>query len=139
MTVSVNGVVIADASVSAEMQYHPAADLIEARRHAVEALVVREVLRQAVQKVGLAEGPEAFDALLSGIAVVEPSVKECRAYFDAHRERFPLPVFELVEADIAAHLGEMAWRNGVRRFIRALVDEAAIVGVRFAPAVGATP
>ncbi len=88
MTVSVNGRQIADQAILAEMQYHPAASAAEAQAKAAEALVIRELLRQAAAARGLGEGEEAIETLLElEIAVPEPDEETCRRYYENNRRR----------------------------------------------------
>lgn len=106
MTITVNGVVITEEAVRLEMLSHARA--AEPRRAAVDALVMREVLRQeardklaevtevkqqAVNATSLdAEAliEEAMVERLIEREVLKPSLddNECRAYYDAHIDQF---------------------------------------------------
>ena len=64
MAVFVNGVEISDHAINAELQYHPAGSVEEAREAAARALVVRELLLQAAARRGIDEPdpPETGEA-----------------------------------------------------------------------------
>lgn len=97
-TVSVNGVEIPHAAISAEAQQHPARTAAEAYRAAAEALVVRELLLAEARAQGVSPAPERDgkgrleteeDALIRGLldSRIETPVAtdaECRRYYDAH-------------------------------------------------------
>src|SRR3546814_1132125 len=61
-SVWVNGNEITAQAVLAEMQYHPAASAAAARHEAARALVVRELLLQAAEALGLVE-PEPAEEI----------------------------------------------------------------------------
>lgn len=100
--VSVDGVVIAHAAISAEAQQHPAATPAEAFRLAAEALVVRQLLLNEAARLGLVATPErddrgrvetADDALISSLLDAEVRTPaagepECRRYYDTHPHSF---------------------------------------------------
>lgn len=101
-TVSVNGTVIPREVIAQEVQNHPAAKPILAWQAAARALVVRELLLQEAARLGIAAAPlrdpdgrtetaeEAAVRTLVEREVVTPQVDEaaCRAFYDAHPERF---------------------------------------------------
>ncbi len=96
MSVSVNGLEIAEAAILAEVQYHPAPDLDAARREAATALVLRELLLREARTGGLlgdADEPETQDAAIDRLlstAVRVPTADEatCRRYYENNRRRF---------------------------------------------------
>lgn len=97
MTIRVNGTEIGEAAIAAELQYHPAASLEEARRLASEALVLRELLAQRADREGLALEGDGIERLLEEL--VEPAMPDAaarRAYYEAHPEKFRSP--DLLEA-----------------------------------------
>lgn len=99
-TVSVNGVEIPHAAISAEAQQHPAGSAAEAYRAAAEALVVRELLLAEARAQGVSGAPERDgkgrleteeDALVRALldSRIETPVAtdaECRRYYDARPE-----------------------------------------------------
>lgn len=100
--IAVDGFVIPEAAILAEMQHHPAENAGAAREAAARALVVRQLVRRAA---GLAptlqpdaEGDaEAIAVHLEG-ALTLPRADEasCRRYYDQNRRRFSTP--DLIEA-----------------------------------------
>ncbi len=100
--VSVDGVVIPHAAISAEAQQHPAASPAEAFRLAAEALVVRQLLLNEAGRLGLVAAPERDergrietenDALIRVLLEDQVSTPaageaECRRYYDAQPGRF---------------------------------------------------
>src|SRR5690554_3226363 len=104
MALRVNGVEITEERIREEMQYHPAPSPDDARREAVNALVVRTLLLSEVRRLGisaprpltdatkkLVEAPE--EALIRAlvdreIEVAEPSEEDCRAYYLENPQRF---------------------------------------------------
>ncbi|MBS0193457.1 MAG: peptidyl-prolyl cis-trans isomerase [Proteobacteria bacterium] len=93
---------IDEAQIAREMQHHRAMKPEQSRAAAARALVVRELLRREVERLGLADDVQAA----SGEPVEEacirvllerevenrtPSEDDCRRYFEANRERFRAP------------------------------------------------
>ncbi len=105
VTVSVNGVAIPRDAIVREMQHHPAFKPIAAWQRAANALVVRELLLQRAQELGL--GPEPIsdadgrretdeEALIRGlleqeVTVPEPDDANCRRYYAQNKARFRAP------------------------------------------------
>lgn len=101
-TISVDGVVIPHAAISAEAQHHPASSPAEAFRLAAEALVVRQLLLAEARASRLDAVPEQDargrtetedDALIRALLeerVHTPTATaaECRRYYEAHPDRF---------------------------------------------------
>ncbi len=99
--IRVNGRVIDASEIDREVQYHPAGSLIDARRRAAQALVIRELLlaeasRQGIRDGGCREAEAADEALdearirvLIERNVVVPNAAEsnCRRYYDSNLER----------------------------------------------------
>lgn len=98
--VSVNGVEIPHAAISAEAQQHPSASAADAYRTAAEALVVRELLLAEARAQDVSAAPERDgkgrletddDALVRALLEnrIETPVAtdaECRRYYDTHPE-----------------------------------------------------
>ncbi|HUF54954.1 MAG TPA: peptidylprolyl isomerase [Thermohalobaculum sp.] len=108
--VRVNGVEIDRQAIAQEIQHHPAPDAQAAWTEAARALVIRELLLQEAQRLGIegeSEPDEAGrsesddDAVIAALLdrEVEPEVpglEECRRYYEARRERFRTPdLFEV--------------------------------------------
>ncbi|MGE0580732.1 MAG: peptidylprolyl isomerase [Steroidobacteraceae bacterium] len=93
---------ISEADIAQEMQHHRAARPEESRAAAARALVVRELLRREIDRLGLAAGAEPVGretAEEAGIRLLlerelvdrVPTEDDCRRYFDQNRERFRSP------------------------------------------------
>lgn len=98
--ITVNGVAITPEQINAEVQYHPAPALLEAKYQAMQALVVRELLAQRAAGLGLVEGDfsdAVIDRLLQQeIEVPEPTAEETRRYYRNNEKQFCTdPLFEV--------------------------------------------
>ncbi|NVF14699.1 peptidylprolyl isomerase [Vreelandella maris] len=91
---------IDEATIALEMQYHPAETAGEAQLQAARALVVRELLRQRANVLGLLSTQETSEAqedaaiaalLEQELEVPESGEGDCQRFFDTHRERFSEP------------------------------------------------
>ncbi len=93
---------ISEAEIAQEMQHHRALAPQHSRAAAARALVVRELLRREVERLGLAgelrpNGHETEEA--AGIRVLlereiedrVPSEDDCRCYYEQNRERLRAP------------------------------------------------
>jgi peptidyl-prolyl cis-trans isomerase C len=104
--ITVNGVKISIEQINAEVQYHPALNLKEAKYEAMQALVVRELLLQRAASLGIRGGSdEAIEDLLDrDISIPEPTIEECRRYYENNRNRFyTSPLFEVSHILYLAH------------------------------------
>lgn len=97
--IHVNNRCIDEDAILREMQYHPAENAGAARRAAAEWLVIRALLLDRAEAIGI----EAVDEAAAIKAVIErevdipaPEEAECRRYFDNNPSRFRSP--DLVEA-----------------------------------------
>lgn len=100
--IRVNGSVISEAAIIAEVQNHPATEPDRAISEATEALIVRELLLQEARDLALEPMPETDssgrretdeDALIRQLLEVEITVPvadedACRRYFENNRKRF---------------------------------------------------
>lgn len=100
--ISVNGIAIPEAALKAEVQNHPAPTPEAAMTAASEALVIRELLLQEANRLGLTPDPalddsgrretddEALIRQLLDAEVQTPDADEavCRRYYGANRGRF---------------------------------------------------
>ncbi len=93
---------ISEAEIAREMQFHRAMTPEKSRADAARALVVRELLRREVTRLGLeaaaqANGGEAIEeACIRALLEREvedrvPSEDDCRRYFEQNPERFHAP------------------------------------------------
>ena len=104
MPVVVNGTEISDRAIKAEVQYHPASSFEEAHQAAARALVIRELLLQAADQLGIADIEPVMDpqtgrretreeALIrmvieQEVKIPEPDEAACRRYYENNRRRF---------------------------------------------------
>jgi len=91
---------ISEADIAREMQHHRAMRPEQSRAEAARALVVRELLRLEVQRLGLhaAQGGRVSDEEVLIQQLIEdaiedrvPSGEDCRRYFEQNPERFRSP------------------------------------------------
>jgi peptidyl-prolyl cis-trans isomerase C len=142
LVAQVNGTEIAEGAVLAEMQNHPAPTREAAFRQALEALVVRELLLQEAERLGIDDTPEADELpeeaairRLLAEAVTVPSADEdfCRRYYDNNRKRFRAP--ELFEAEhilFAAAPDDMEGRDAAKAACEAAIAVLEAAPERFA-------
>jgi len=111
LAVFVNGIELSDHAINAELQYHPAGSVEEARAAAARALVVRELLLQAAEQRGIVR-PDALEGqtderetkdealirtlLAREVKTPEPDEATCRRFYDSNQKRFRSP--DLFEA-----------------------------------------
>ncbi len=115
--VKVNGVAISRAMISREVQNHPAATPAAAWKAATLAMVIREALRQEVERLGVEAEPRMDDAgrretddearmralVEREVVTPEPSEEECRRYYESNLSRFRSPdIYEAAHILFAA-------------------------------------
>ncbi|MCO5091187.1 peptidylprolyl isomerase [Bosea sp. (in: a-proteobacteria)] len=134
--ITVNGAVISRAMIAREVQNHPAPSPAAAWKAAALALVIREALRQEVQRLAIEAEPlsdgagrrETEDearmrALVEReVSVPEPTEAECRRYYERNARRFGTP--DLYEA---SHILFAARRDDVEGYERARQQAAAAI------------
>lgn len=136
---------ISEADIAREMQHHRAVRPQQSRAEAARALVVRELLRLEVQRLGLevsaGSGLSDEEVLIQQLleAAIEdrvPSEVDCQRYFEQNPERFRSPdrvclrhILLAAAADDVA--GRLAARNEAERLIAEL-DHAAHLFADFA-------
>lgn len=136
MMISVNHRKIPEPAIDAEVQYHPAASLAEARERAALALVIRELLLQEAARFGIegADEAETIAGLLDR-EVTAPQADEatCRRYFERNRDRFVSPdLYEASHILLAAPPEDPVARAEARARAAALIGELAKHPRRFA-------
>ena len=102
--VNVNGIKITPEQIGAEVQYHPAKTLPDAKYQAMQALVIRELLIQKAATLGLCSGEESVrkpdliidDLLAKEISIPDPDEETCKRYYENNKRRFyTSPLFEV--------------------------------------------
>ncbi len=147
MPVMINETEITDDAVFAEMQYHPAANVEDAKMAAAQSLVIQELLRQEAKREGFLRSEDDSDAVEQAVMRLieakvtcpEADTKACRHYYDVNIERFratdqpdKIVPFERVEDKISDYLHTQSVREGVRAYVLNLSGEAKISGFKFA-------
>lgn len=97
--ITVNGVKISIEQINAEVQYHPAQSLFDAKYAAMLALVIRELLLQRAEKLGIraldetaGSADEAISKVLQKeIDVPVPTREECETYYNGNRTKYASP------------------------------------------------
>lgn len=106
--ITVNGTLIDEAALSAEIQYHRAEDLESAMQRAGQALVLRELLRQALPAKSRPseeqDEEQAFADLIADNTECEPvSESEARHYYEQNLDKFKTsPILEVSHILLAA-------------------------------------
>ncbi|MEK0084187.1 hypothetical protein [Benzoatithermus flavus] len=130
--VLVNGTAIPEAEIGRELQYHPGGSLAQAWQRAATALVVRELLRQRCEELGIRGGSEdeRIDALLRAeVTTPEPDEITCRRWYDQNRHKFAGREFPEAKALVTAYLRDMSWSTACSQYVRLLVGRARIEGL----------
>lgn len=134
MTVSVNGVEISDAAINLESANYEGASIPERQHQAAVALVVRELLRQRAEQLGMplpdppGEAGTAEDARIDAliereVSTPEPDEAACRAYFENNRARFRTPdVIEARHILLAVPPDDLEGRDRARDLAEALIQ-----------------
>ena len=90
MEITVNGRIIGEREIARETQYHPSKSLEEARQAAARALVVRELLLQRADRLGIEGtlddlGESRIRALIEReLHVPQADEVTCRRYYETH-------------------------------------------------------
>ncbi|ODU62423.1 MAG: hypothetical protein ABS99_00645 [Acetobacteraceae bacterium SCN 69-10] len=124
-TILVNTTEIPEGAVAAEMQHHPAATAEQAWEQAATALVVRALLLQEAERLGVAgeatddqSAEEATIQALLAREVVVPEADEAtiRRYWQANRARFRAPdVYEAAHILFPAAPDDQAAQEAAKR------------------------
>lgn len=133
--VRVGETTITEAEIAREMQHHRANDPQRARGEAARALVVRELLRHEIERLGLSDfaQPQAGEALEEAcvrtllereISMAHPDDAACRRYFDHNRDRLRRPDRVLVRHILlAAAPADVEGRARARELGEELIGE----------------
>lgn len=145
--ITVNGVEIDHAAISAEAQQHPAASPSEAFREAARALVIRELLLSEARAAGIAPEPQSDtrgrretdeDALIRQLLEREVTTPRadaaaCRRYYEKNRARFTTGrIHEARHILLAAAVGDAAARASAREKAATLIFELTADPSKFA-------
>lgn len=146
-TVTVNGVVIPHEAIAFETQNHPARSPVAAWQAAARSLVVRELLLQEADRLGIAAAPECDDEgrsetpeeamirelIARTIVTPEPTDADCRRYYDRNRDKFRAPtIYEVAHILLSASRHDRASFETKRREAEALIATLSREPERFA-------
>lgn len=147
VAVSVNGVAVSRQAIAREAQHHPARSPGAAWRAAARALVIRELLLQEAQRLGIAAEPKADprgrretedEALIRAliereVRVPRPDPETCRRYYEQNRDKLRAPdLYEAAHILIAARARDRARYGKARAKALALLAEIKASPARFA-------
>jgi peptidyl-prolyl cis-trans isomerase C len=136
-TISVNGTVIPREVIAREVQNHPAEKPILAWQAAARALVVRELLLQESQRLGIeaeplrdlegrsetAEEAAMRELIDREVATPEPDEFACRRFYEQNRERFRSgDLYEAAHVLIAAQHRDFGARTSARAKANAILN-----------------
>lgn len=131
--ITVNGRTITRDAIDREVQYHPAPSIEDGRRQAAVALVVRELLVQRAEVLGVTAQPvedeTAEEACIRMLverecACPEPAEADCRRYFETNGGRFRTPdMHEVSHILLPAPNDDEALRHEARKAARDVLAE----------------
>ncbi len=147
-TVSVNGIQIARDAIARETQNHPASKPIEAWQAAARALVVRELLLQEAERLGITVHPASDESgrretneearmralIEQEVLTPEPDEPTCRRYYQQNQRRFRSQDLHEVSHILLPHGQSEAAREQTRELAGTLLvalrdDPAAFEGL----------
>lgn len=118
--ITVNGFHILADEINAEVQYHPADNLVIAKYQSMRALVIRELLIQRAIELGLGERKELINnpdevvdvILLREVSSPQATPDECQRYYNNNLQQFcTSPLFEVAHILYLAPLDDMSARQ----------------------------
>lgn len=134
--ISVNGVTIDQAAIAREVQHHPAASREEAEASASRALVVRELLLQRADSLGIDgedEEERIADLVAAEVRVPEPSAEEVARYYRRNGLKFMTPaLYEAAHIFFPARAGDEAARAQAKARAEAVLAQLLAEPRRFA-------
>ena len=140
--IKVNGVVLEAESIARELQYHPAPNRQEAVFLACQALVIRELLQQRIQALGLQVTPHAGEPAEEAAirALIECEVPlpvadeaACQQFFERNRQRYAsAPLLAARHILLACPADDADERDAMRAQAEQLVSQLQQPGADFA-------
>ena len=98
--VTVGNTLIGEDDIAREMQHHPAEEVAEAWREAARSLVIRELLLQQAQRLGLQDMVDEEDRIARvlelELQVPDPTEQDCERFYAANPARFRSPTLMAV-------------------------------------------
>lgn len=140
--IKVNGVALEAESIARELQYHPAPNRQEAVFLACQALVIRELLQQRIQALGLQVTPHAGESAEEAAirALIECEVPlpvadeaACQQFFERNRQRYAsAPLLAARHILLACPADDADERDAMRAQAEQLVSQLQQPGADFA-------
>ncbi|MBP8264117.1 MAG: peptidylprolyl isomerase [Pseudomonas sp.] len=140
--IKVNGVALDAESIARELQYHPAPNRQEAVFLACQALVIRELLQQRIQALGLQVTPHAGEPAEEAAirALIECEVPlpvadeaACQQFFERNRQRYAsAPLLAARHILLACPADDADERDAMRAQAEQLVSQLQQPGADFA-------
>jgi peptidyl-prolyl cis-trans isomerase C len=128
--IRVNGVLLGESLYAQELQYHHARDFESARQKAGQALVVRQLLVDELEKdragdESITDEEEAIQALLEkNVSCQEPSEEDCRRYFESNPDRFKSqPLLEVDHILLAALQDDFSERDQANKNALSIIEQ----------------
>jgi len=127
--IRVNGVLLDESLYAQELQYHHAGDFESARQKAGQALVIKQLLVNELEKERADDEPisdeeHAIQALLErNVSCQEPSEEDCRRYFENNPDRFKSqPLLEVDHILLAAPKNDFSERDQAKKNALSIID-----------------
>lgn len=140
--IKVNGVALDAESIARELQYHPAPNRQEAVFLACQALVIRELLQQRIQALGLQVTPHAGEPAEEAAirALIECEVPlpvadeaACQQFFERNRQRYAsAPLLAARHILLACPADDADERDAMRAQAEQLISQLQQPGADFA-------
>lgn len=140
--IKVNGVALEAESIARELQYHPAPNRQEAVFLACQALVIRELLQQRIQALGLQVMPQAGEPAEEAAirALIECEVPlpvadeaACQQFFERNRQRYAsAPLLAARHILLACPADDADERDAMRAQAEQLISQLQQPGADFA-------
>ena len=143
MQIQVNGVPIDADAIAAEVQYHPAESLPQAQHQAAVALVVRQVLLQEADRMGIDQQSGSEDQspeearirvlLDQQVQVPVPDEATARTFYGNHQDRFrSSPLYQVSHILFPAPPDDPAVRDSAKAQAARVLAEVLEAPERFA-------
>ncbi len=136
--IRIDGMVLDETLYAQELQYHPAKDFASSLQKAGQALVIRQLLINELEKESAVDEPisneeEAIAALLDKrVSFQAPSEEDCRRYFENNPERFKSqPLLQVEHILLAAPKDDFTARDQAQQKARAIIDQLQADPLRF--------
>lgn len=127
--IRVNGEVIAEQDLAAELQYHAHSDFNQVVQKAGQSLVIRQLLLQELAKKGVVLSSEKeeseIQALLDeNVQTEQPSEQDCLRYFENNQDKFlTTPLIEVDHILLGADPKDLPCREVAKNKAKAIIEQ----------------